>query len=279
MSQVEDRTANVRRWDNDRFVCSLFAPAGQRADLMVLYAINLEVSFIRERTTEPMVGRIRLQWWREAIEDVFDGGQARHPLLLSLGELVRRCELDRSHFRDILAARERDFDDEPPPTLNELIAYAEGTSASLAKLSLKVLGADTEANRAVARDVGIVWALTGLVRSVPFQLRAQRLYLPQSVMEAAGFDRSRVARPGDNDALRRAVTPVVECAETFVRDARARRHAVTPEALPILLWMTLAGGYLKRIRKSNFNPFAARVQHRAPSQLVTLALNHARRRY
>jgi len=278
--QLEDLTENVRRWDNDRFVCSLFAPAAQRADLMVLYAINLEVSLIHERISEPMIGRIRLQWWREAIDEVLDGGRARHPLLISLAELARRCELDRGHFEAILTARERDFDGEQPLTMGELIAYAGGTSASLARLALMVLGADTAANRAAVREVGISWALTGLVRALPFHLGAQRLYLPVSVTEAAGLDLSRrVDRPSTNEALSRAVAPVVECAEAYVSKARARQDAVTSEALPILLWATLVEGYLKRIRKSNFNPFAARVQRRSPSQLIALALNHIRNRY
>src|SRR5260221_11842658 len=58
----------VRRYDHDRFLTALFAPADRRDDLLALYAFNLEIAKIRETVTEPMLGRIRLQWWRETIE-------------------------------------------------------------------------------------------------------------------------------------------------------------------------------------------------------------------
>jgi len=60
--------ADLRKRDPERFVTLMFAPEQRRAGLGVLYAFNLELGRIRERTLhEPMAGHIRLQWWRDAI--------------------------------------------------------------------------------------------------------------------------------------------------------------------------------------------------------------------
>ena len=57
----------VRKYDKDRFLTALFAPADRREALFALYAFNLEIAKTREVVTEPVLGQIRLQWWYDAI--------------------------------------------------------------------------------------------------------------------------------------------------------------------------------------------------------------------
>ena len=68
--------ALVRRHDRDRFQTALFAPAARREALFALYAFNYEIARVRESVREPMLGQIRLQWWREAIDAAFAGERA-----------------------------------------------------------------------------------------------------------------------------------------------------------------------------------------------------------
>ena len=58
----------VRRHDRDRYQTALFAPADRREALFALYAFNYEIARVRESVTQPMLGQIRLQWWREVID-------------------------------------------------------------------------------------------------------------------------------------------------------------------------------------------------------------------
>src|ERR1041385_2992054 len=57
--------ALCRRHDRDRYQTALFAPADRREALFALYAFNYEIARVREIVSEPMLGQIRLQWWRE----------------------------------------------------------------------------------------------------------------------------------------------------------------------------------------------------------------------
>ncbi len=57
----------VRENDPDRFFCTLFAPPAKREALFALYAFNHELARVAESVSEPMLGEIRLQWWREAL--------------------------------------------------------------------------------------------------------------------------------------------------------------------------------------------------------------------
>ena len=130
--------ALVRRHDHDRFQTVLFAPAARREALFALYAFNYEIARVRETVTEPMLGRMRLQWWRESIAVAFEGGAVRrHPVVESLTAVIRAGRLTRGHFEALVEARESDLDDDDPwPSLAALEEYAEGSSASLIHLAL-----------------------------------------------------------------------------------------------------------------------------------------------
>ena len=65
--------AEVHRHDPDRFLAALYATPAQRESLLTLYAFNLEIAKVRESVSEPMLGEIRLQWWREALEEAYAG--------------------------------------------------------------------------------------------------------------------------------------------------------------------------------------------------------------
>ena len=73
--------ALLRRYDRDRFQTALFAPAERREALLALYAFNYEIGRVRETVTEPMLGQIRLQWWREVVAAAFAGEPPRHHLV------------------------------------------------------------------------------------------------------------------------------------------------------------------------------------------------------
>jgi len=74
---LEACAALVRRADPDRYFASLFAPAEIRPYLFALYAFNHELARIGETVHEPMMGQIRLQWWREAIDGARRGQSGR----------------------------------------------------------------------------------------------------------------------------------------------------------------------------------------------------------
>src|SRR5258708_38864649 len=68
----------VRRFDHDRYLGTMFAREPVQARLFALYAFNVEIARVREIVSEPVIGQMRLQWWRDAITE-FAAGAARRP--------------------------------------------------------------------------------------------------------------------------------------------------------------------------------------------------------
>ena len=242
----------VRRHDRERYLTALFAPADRRDDLLALYAFNLEIARTREAVREPMLGHIRLQWWRDALDEI-DAGKPprRHEVVTPLADAIRRHNLARDAFERLLLARERDLDDTPFQTLADLEAYADGTSGALVSLALAILGVADAAMLARSRQVGRGYALTGLLRAVGFHARQNRCLLPESVLAAHGTDREAALAMKPSPALAAAVAEVAWAAEAALAPVR-----VTSAAWPALAPAVLARRHLKALQRTGHDVFA-----------------------
>jgi NADH dehydrogenase [ubiquinone] 1 alpha subcomplex assembly factor 6 len=263
----------VRAHDPERYLTALFAPADRREALFALYAFNLEVARAREQVREPMMGLMRLQWWRDAVGEMYAGRPRAHEVVRALAAAVAAHDLDRALFERLLDARERDMEPEPPADLAALRTYAEGSSASLVELALEALGEPSQAVREAGRGVGTAWALTGLLRALPFHAARHRLYLPAALLAEAGvapellFDRREPPA-----ALKQVVQAVAAEAGRALADARRLRREVPRRFQPALMPATLAAGHLRRLAAAGYDVFDARVQQRPPGRIWGLAL-------
>ncbi len=262
--------SEVRQYDPDRFATAMLAPQASREGLFNLYAFNLEVAKTRESVSEPMLGEIRLQWWREAIDGIYDGSPRRHEVVLPLAKLVTERGLTRQHFDVLIDARARDLSEDAPESLYALLQYAEGTSATLIWLALEALGIRSNPASEAARHVGIAWALTGLVRAMPFHLSQRRLYLPEELIGRHGIVRRNLMELRPEPAIASAVEEIAALAREHLEKARALKGDIPQAALPALLLAPLADMHLRRLTKVGYDPFDARLT--LPSRFVGIRL-------
>jgi NADH dehydrogenase [ubiquinone] 1 alpha subcomplex assembly factor 6 len=241
----------VRRHDRDRYQTVLFAPAARREALFALYAFNYEIARVRESVTEPILGQIRLQWWRENVAAAFEGGPARHhPVAEALTTVIRDLRLSRDHFDRLIDGREIDLADEPPATLAALEDYAEATSARLVYLALEVLGVNDPAAGDAGLHVGIAYSLAGLLRAMPFRARQ---IIPADIPTPNG------------------VTELAAAASRHLQAARAERNRISRSALPALLPAVIAQRSLARLSRAGGNPFDPALATPDPLQSWRLA--------
>ncbi len=141
----------VRAADRDRFLAALFAPEPARSDLLALLAFDHELARTPTVTREPMLARIRLQWWREAVAEATGAGAPRaQPVVEALSEAVRRHRLAPERLEALIDAREEEID-------GALDVVRAGHA--LADLELAVLGVADAATLQAARTVGSAWLM------------------------------------------------------------------------------------------------------------------------
>lgn len=245
----------VQRLDRDRFATAMLAAADRRNALLGLYAFNAEVAQIRELVSQPMLGRIRLQWWRDTIAVLHEGGSVAHPVAAELERAVKAFGLSSAPFDRLLDSREADFEEEPPADLASLEDYAEGTAGSLNVLALEILDVRGDVAVGAAQHLGTAWALVGLLRAVPFHASAGRLYLPADLMDEHGVRRQDVLAGRDSPGLAKLAEIVAERGRRHLETARQLQRDIPRRGVPALLTGALAEGYLDLLRKARFNLF------------------------
>ncbi len=250
--------AQVRRFDRERFVAALFAPARHRPRLMVLYAFNVEVAGVRDRVREPLAGAIRLQWWRDVVEGNRPADEtARHPVAAPLRALLAAGTLPAAPLLRLLAAREHDLEEGGEfADLDALAAYAADTSGGLTEAALALLDAADPVSLAAGRAVGTAYALAGLLRALPQHLSTGRLTLPRRSLAAAGtsVEAVRAGRAGRAE-IAAAARGIGEHARALL--AEARRSRAGRGGLAALLPAVQATAALRRLERAGWDPFAA----------------------
>ena len=208
--------AMVRQHDPDRYFSSLFAPAGKRPLLFALYAFNHELARIAESVGEPLMGEIRLQWWRETIVGARDGKPRAHPVAEALAATFTRADLPAALFDAMIEARALDLS--PVPFADDAArgTYLDATSANLMRLAAHVLYGASHDD--LAHHAGLAYGLAGLLRSQRFHAARNKSFL--------------------HDA---------DTAHTDARQhlAKARRLPVPKAALPAFLPASLVPLYLR----------------------------------
>ena len=152
--------ALVERGDPDRFAAVMAAPVVARGPLFALYACNLEVARAPWVTQESMIAEMRLQWWRDALEEIAGGGPVRRHEVVT--PLARVLTPDGARRLDALVAARRwdiyrdPFEDEPA-----FWRYLEDTGGALMEVAAGVPGAGP------AREIGTAAALASFFQAVP----------------------------------------------------------------------------------------------------------------
>jgi 15-cis-phytoene synthase len=175
--------AMVKAADPDRYIAALFAPNARRRFLFALYAFNLEIARVAESVSQPMLGEIRLQWWRETVEEARAGKPRNHDVARALSATLAEVDLPFDLFDAMLEARIFDSSTDTVDTLEALETYADASSGNLMRLAALALHGDT--HDALAREAGIAYALTGLIRARPFHAARDKTYLPESLVSDA----------------------------------------------------------------------------------------------
>jgi len=165
----------LRVKDYPRYTLCLFAPHAQRDDLAALFLLNAELAHIRDQVTEPLLGQIRLQWWRDGLESLCTAAQPPHPLLERLAAW-QQSGLDLAPLHQLIDARATDLAADPFPDIESYLAYRAQTSRPLGKIAAALLK-QTE-HTALYEQAMEHYATIGLLRAVPHWLRRQQRPLP-----------------------------------------------------------------------------------------------------
>ena len=201
----------------DRYLAARLAPRKGRRDLITLAAFIGETARIVATASEPLVGEMRLQWWRDVLEPGRPAGEATgNPIADALRDAITRHALPGELFSTLLDARSRALEPDFAPTGAELDRYLDDSEGGAFRLAARILGVPAgEAVEKLMVAAGQAYGRVQFLRTLPLVLTVGRRASSQAALV--------------NDWAARA-PPMLESARSWLQ--RARRQSRCSRARP-----------------------------------------------
>ena len=244
------RTA-AKAGEPDRYLAALLAPREARDDLVTLGAFLAEIGKIGEQVSDPMLGEIRIQWWRDAVLAAQEGKLSGNPVADALAGVVKRRALSQSALSDLLDAHTHALYPSPPPSVEALFLELDLTETAAFNFAGQILGATPDPLFAdTAHNAGIAYGLARRALRLPFSLARGRDVLPADWCVAH-------ACPGgaqrELEALRHGIASLAREARAHLRLVEETWPRATAALKQTLLPVALVEPYLRALERPGYD--------------------------
>lgn len=247
--------ALARAGEPDRYVAATLAPAAHRAALIAIAAFAADLRRIPSAVKEPMMGEIRLQWWRDAIEG-FKGGAAAsgHPVADALRDAVRRSDLPTEALSAMTEARAFDLYPDTMPDRGAFEGYITKTEAVPFMLALSVLGMGSSQAALLGEMAGAAYGRARLLAELPYRLQRRRHPLPLDLLAAHGVDADALLAGVVTPPIRAALGEIVSDVRSAYEPLRSRWRELPRDQRTALLPIATITSYLAGFESGGRDP-------------------------
>ena len=192
----------------------LFLPPERRRAITALYAFCREVDDMVDETHEPQLAAAKLAWWRAEVGKLFKGNP-EHPVTKALSIFKDRFSIREERLNEIIDGMEMDLTQTRYLDWPGLERYCYRVAGVVGLLAAGIFGYRDARTLDYARDLGIAFQLTNIIRDVGEDARKNRIYLPMADLQQFGVPAA--------DILNAKQTTEFEKLMAF-EAARARSH-------------------------------------------------------
>jgi phytoene synthase len=243
----------ARSLAHDWYLAALLAPRSVRDDLVTLAAYAGETARIAHAVSEPGLGAIRLQWWRDAIAYAVAGVRTGNPVADALTDMARRRALPADLLELPLTGRERELDAGSIADETSFEDYLTETWGTAFRLAARALGSEeTEAMRALCGRSAAAYGRTRVALDLPRHLAHGRLPLPPSRFPA--HDPRDLPETEARAAVKAAITVLAKEAREALAEARTALRAAPAAVRPAFLPLALIEPYLRALESPGHDP-------------------------
>ena len=134
----------ARAGSPDRYLAALLSPRAVRDDLIVLAALGAEIEKIPQQVSDPHIGEIRIQWWRDALLSPDRRVKSGHAIADAVLETLERHELPAEWINGHLDATVHELYAAPPDNEEQLALQLEMKEGALFRLAAKFSARTTQ---------------------------------------------------------------------------------------------------------------------------------------
>ena len=191
----------------------LFLPAERRRAITALYAFCREVDDVVDETNEMQIAAAKLAWWRSEVANLF-AGNPQHPVTKAFAPHRESFSISSENLNHIIDGMEMDLTQTRYLDWPGLERYCYRVASVVGLLAAGIFGYRDARTLDYARDLGIAFQLTNIIRDVGEDARKNRIYLPMADLKQFGVPAA--------DILQARETPGVQPPDGLRGGARAR---------------------------------------------------------
>lgn len=272
----------ARSGEPDRYLSILFAPRHKQAALIALAAFVAEIGRIPAVVSDPTIGEIRLQWWRDAVADGAKGIATGNPVADALAGVVREHALPLGDLHRFIDAASFAFSGDllaDTTALEQHLAATEGIPFSHAWQILT--GAPLEPS--IASAAGLAYGLARDLGRLPVLLHNGGFTVPGSLLDARGVSRDQLAMPSPPPeiaaGIERAALELEQAARAALHRIRSSRPADLVAGLPAILPLAMVEPHFHAQKRKGYRRLEHSLEVMPLSRFWHIGLARLRRRF
>lgn len=207
----------------------LFLPADKRRALTALFAFYREIEEGAKECSDPALGQIKLNWWRQELAAAL-GGRAQHPVTQALLPAANRFALPQELLLQLIDGVESGLLKNRHANFRSLQDYCSRTSGLAEQLAAHILGFHDPNILNCAQELGLAFGLTHVILNVRDDARHNRILLPQDELERFGVTAADIFNLRETESFKKMIKFIIDKAENCYNRATSEFPAAERKA-------------------------------------------------
>ena len=179
----------------------LFLPAERRRAITALYAFCREVDDAVDDAAEMQVAAAKLAWWRSELAGLY-AGNPQHPVTRALAPFKEKFSITAERLNEIIDGMEMDLTQTRYLDWAGLERYCYLVAGVVGVLAAGIFGYRNPRTLDYARELGIAFQLTNVIRDVGEDARKNRIYLPMEDLKRFNVPASDILQSRESEGFK-----------------------------------------------------------------------------
>ena len=230
----------------------LFLPPERRRAITALYAFCREVDDVVDESSDAQLAATRLAWWRAEIANL-SAGKPQHPVSKALAPHKDSFSISCEKLNEIIDGMEMDLTQTRYLDSPALERYCYRVAGVVGLLAAGIFGYRDARTLDYARELGIAFQLTNIIRDVGEDARKNRIYLPMEDLKRFGVPAADLLQGRESDNFTQLMAFEAGNARARYRDAMQALPAEDRRAQrPGLIMAAIYRALLAEIERDGF---------------------------
>jgi phytoene synthase len=236
----------------------LFLPPERRRAITALYAFCREVDDVVDESLDPQLAATKLAWWRLEVANLF-AGKPQHPVSRALLPCLEKYSISQEHLGEIIDGMEMDLTQTRYLDWTGLERYCYRVAGVVGLLAAGIFGYRDARTLDYAKNLGIAFQLTNIIRDVGEDARKNRIYLPMEDLKRFGVPAADILNANETEDFRKLLAFEVARAKQYYEKAFQSLPAADRRAQrPGLIMAAIYRALLDEIQRDGFHVLTAR---------------------